>query len=364
MTSIALDFSIAGTSALVGRTISVDAWAEEMQVPNRKTGGVLTGDDIRKILGLERKSWDPELFRDMGCIVEVARAALRAADLAPEQVDLFIIATSTPYEVQLDADAFRLMRALRIPDHVAPVRLGAGCGGMARVMSLAAHSRAHNVLVVTYEISSLYMKSPVYVRNQQHPLSEKLWMSPALFSDGAAAVVLRREPEARGCLVYSRDSLSFGDGPGFVDPLVHYPGGGGLCAPGLPGSDELACYGMAGEETKQYYGKGMLLNHEALESVRPDYLHAVARVYPHQASPRLVEGFIDTLSRRAGVPRDKFGTNVYAYGNLVVPSTLTMLHEDLQAGRVHGGQEVCFTVVGAGPERGAFIVPLAGAGSA
>jgi 3-oxoacyl-[acyl-carrier-protein] synthase-3 len=360
MTTQHLDLAITGSSSLVGRVVGIDAWAEEMRIPNRKVrGAFLTGDDVRKILGLERKSWDPELFRDFERVVDVAREALAAASLAPADVEMLVVATSTPYEVQLDADAFRLMQRLGIPDAVPPIQLGAGCGGMARVMSIAARAAARTILVVTYEISSLYMKSPVYLHNERHPHRDKLWMSPALFSDGAAAVVLRREPGAGGCLVYSRDALAFGDAPGFTDRLVHYPGGGGLAAPGLPGSDELACYGMAGEETKRYYEKGMMLNHEALARARPRYLHEVARVYPHQSSPRLVDGFIDALSSRAGVPRDKFGANVHDYGNLVIPSTPTMLHHDLRDGRVRAGDEVCFTVVGAGPERGAFIVPLA-----
>ena len=52
--------------------------------------------------------------------------------------------------------------------------------------------------------------------------------------------------------------------------------------------------------------QGMMLNHKNLSHHRPDYLQETRRIYTHQASPRLV-----------------------------------------------------FTVVGAGPERGAFILPLA-----
>lgn len=353
------DLTIAGTSALVGRTISIDEWAARMRIPNRKVSGTfLTGDDVRRILGLEQKAWDPELFRDFERIVEVAREALFAADLTPDRVDMVILATSTPYEVQLDADAFRLLRRLRVRDDVEAIQLGAGCGGLARVMSIAARSSVRDILVVTYEISSLYMTSRVYVENERHPLRDKLWMSPALFSDGAAAMVLRRDGDSTGCFVYSRDAVAFGDGPGFEDPLVHYPGGCGLHPPGVEGSDELACYGMAGEMTEQYYARGMMLNHAALARARPRYLDEVARVYPHQASPKLVNRFIDSLVASTGVDRDRFGSNVHEYGNLVVPSTPTMLHEDLETARVRRGDEVCFTVVGAGPERGAFILPI------
>jgi 3-oxoacyl-[acyl-carrier-protein] synthase-3 len=226
-------------------------------------------------------------------------------------------------------------------------------------MLLASQLHARRVLIVTYEISSLYMVSPVYRQNTTHPSKDTLWLSPAIFSDGAAAVVLCRDEKADGCAVYSRDSLSFGDGPGFEDRLVDYTGGGGLHPPGMPGSEELACYSMRGESVKRYYTQGMMLNHQDLVRHRPEYLHEAKRIYIHQASPRLVEGFIDEFSSRHGVDKEKFGTNTRVYGNLVIPSTIKMLYDDLATSAVNRGDRVCFSVVGAGPERGAFSVGIA-----
>ena len=36
-----------------------------------------------------------------------------------------------------------------------------------------------------------------------------------------------------------------------------------------------------------------------------------------------------------------------------------MLHDDLRNGTVKAGDTVCVSVVGAGPERGAFLMPIA-----
>src|SRR5262249_4649850 len=159
------------------------------------------------------------------------------------------------------------------------------------------------------EVSSLYMESEVYRNNADHPMAQVLWLSPAVFSDGAAAVVLRRDERAKSFVTYSRDSLSFGDAPGFEDPLIHYTGGGADCAPGTPGSESRACYAMAGEQTKAYYAKGMALNHKALLEQRPHYPDEVKRIYVHQSSPRLVEGLIEYLVTEGKVSRDKFVTN-------------------------------------------------------
>jgi 3-oxoacyl-[acyl-carrier-protein] synthase-3 len=355
-----LDYVITGVASLVGRQLTMDEWAARVPVPNRKVpGAFLTGNDIRRIVGVERKSWDPDLFRDFGTIVGVARQALETARTLPEQIDAVLLVSATPYHVQLDFDAFQLLRELRIPDHVAPQQLNAGCCGMARAMTVASQLGLDNILIVTHEVSSLYMESPVYRNNTDHPMGSTLWMSAALFSDGAGAVVIRRERRAKGFVIYSRDSQSFGDEPGFEDPLIHYPGGGGANPPGTPTSAALSAYGMSGEATKRYYQKGMTLNHEALLAHRPGYASEVKRIYMHQSSPRLVESMQDYLVSRCHVPAEKLVSHAREYGNLVTPSTVKLLHDDLMSGFVRSGDEVCVSVVGAGPERGAYLISIA-----
>jgi 3-oxoacyl-[acyl-carrier-protein] synthase-3 len=46
------------------------------------------------------------------------------------------------------------------------------------------------------------------------------------------------------------------------------------------------------------------------------------------------------------------------YGNLVTPSTLKLLFDDMGEGKIRAGDKVCFSVVGAGPERGGFITSI------
>ncbi|MEB7885387.1 3-oxoacyl-[acyl-carrier-protein] synthase III C-terminal domain-containing protein [Serratia fonticola] len=353
-------YKIAGLSTVIGNVLSMDEWAESFKIPNRKKPGrFLSGRDIQNIIGpVASKSWDPDFFRDFNRIVEVAREAMDAANLTAQDIDIVMVATSTPYEVQLDYDSFNLLRALEIPDHIPPLQLAAGCAGMARALSLAAKLNVKNILIVAYEVSSLYMVSPIYRYNTHHPLNGALWASPALFSDGAAAIVLRHSPSANGYSLYSRDSLSFGDEAGFDDPLIHYPGGGALNPPGIEQNEQLSCYAMAGDKTKRYYSKGMQLNHQGLAAHRQHYFHEVERIYTHQASPNMVEGFIKTCSEETGVEPSKFSTNVRKYGNLVIPSTLKMIHDDINAKKLKAGDEVAVMVVGAGPERGAFLLEL------
>src|SRR5260370_16969455 len=148
--------------------------------------------------------------------------------------------------------------------------------------------------------------------------------------------------------------MSLGEEGGFADPLIHYLGGGGIDGVGTRGGGDLSCYGMNGPEVKRYYSKGMMLNHAALETALPGYVDRVRRIYTHQASPALVDEF----ARLADLPSYKAPTNARQFGNLVSASTAKMLHDDLFRGDIADGDLICASVVGAGPERGAYVLPV------
>ena len=357
-----LPYVIESIASVVGEVISVDDWAARVRVPNRKLpGSLLTGDDVTRITGIEGKSWDPERFASFAPIVEVVREALARARTSAAEIDLVIIMTATPLFPQLGADGFELMRQLGFRDDVPPIQLQVGCAAMARAMQIVSASRAERPLIIAYELSSRYMESRVYFENATHPMRDVLWISSALFSDGAAAVVLRRDADASGLAMYSRDAHAFGSEPGFHDPLVEYTGGGAHRPPGTPGAEELAVFAMNGEATRRYYAHGMMLNHQALEAASPGYLQAVKRVYMHQASPRLVAHVRETLVREAGARLEQLPTNAHQIGNLVAPATLKLLSDDVDAGAIGAGDRLCFSVVGAGPERGGFLISMAAA---
>jgi 3-oxoacyl-[acyl-carrier-protein] synthase-3 len=357
-----LPYELIGVSSLIGRVIGIEEWAARARIPNRKAPGTLDGATIERLLGIEAKSWDPELFGRIETIAMVARQALRSARVSSREIDAVVVVTCSPYEILLDQDSFRLMRMLGVPDHVPPIQLGAGCAGLARAAAVAARLNVERALIITYSLPSCVTGDgrggvgEHYLQNTLHPLGPLLWASAGIFSDAAAALVLRRNPESEGLTIYCRDSQSFGeDEPGFIDPLIHYLGGGAHCPPDGARSAALSCYGMNGEAVKHYYTKGMMLNHRALLSERPDYVTDVRRIYTHQASPALVESF----AKLAGLSAEKAPSNARQYGNLVSPCTAKMLHDDLAAGRLAERDTICVSVVGAGPERGAFLLPVA-----
>jgi 3-oxoacyl-[acyl-carrier-protein] synthase-3 len=363
-----LAFEIVGVSSLVGRKITIGEWARQFKVPDRKQpGAFLSGKRIQEITGVENKSWDPELFRDFDAIVAVAKDAIASAQLSPRQIDAVMVITLTPYQLHFDQDSLDLLRELRIPDSVVPIQINSACAGMARAMTIASQLKAKHILMVTYHLMSLYSMDgtggliPHYVSNAIHPHGKFLWMTPAIFGDAAAAMVLRGTAKARGLTFYTRDALSFGDQPGLTDPMMYLPGGGASHPPGSPNSQELSCFAMTGDGTSKYYYKGMRLNHEYLASHRPSYLHEISRMYIHQGSPKLIKQFLDEFVETTGIDRELVKTNVSTvkdYGNFVSASTIKPLHDDIVSGVVKTNDEICISAVGAGPERGASILPI------
>ncbi|MGW3408158.1 3-oxoacyl-[acyl-carrier-protein] synthase III C-terminal domain-containing protein [Streptomyces sp. NPDC000888] len=354
-------YAVTGAHTTLGPVITMDAWAKLAQVPNRREpGSTLDGSFITRLLGIEGKSWGPDQFATPEAVAETARAALASARLDADDITAVVVVTCNPYQTLLDQDAFTLMRMLGIGDHVLPLQLGAGCAGLARAAALVAQLATERALVIAYSVPSRIsfdedgVMLPAYRDNAVHPYGRNLWASPALFSDAAAAMVLERDEDIDGLVLYSRDSQSFGDEPGVDDPLIHFLGGGTERPGGAPGSAELACFGMNAPEIGRYYSGGMMLNHQALEAARPGYLDQVHRVYTHQANPRLVEEF----SRETGLTAEQAPSNVRQLGNTVSPSTLALLHADQVNGNLTYGDRACFSVVGSGPERGAFITPI------
>ena len=354
-----INLAITGVSSFVADPISIDEWADMYKVPDRTMEGkFLDGKMVEKILGIKSKSWAPDVFKDPQIVIDTTREAMQRAGVAAEDIDAAIIVTCSPFMVQLDQDAFMLYKDLGLRDHVVPVLLGAGCAGFARAMALASQMTAKKILLISYSLSSLYTQTDVYKNNHTHPYGKSLWMSAALFSDGVSAVVLEKKDEPTGYSFYSRDSLNFGEEGGFDDPLIHYTGSGAWSPPGTQDCEALSCFAMAGPRIKEYYIKGMTLNHQQMTALQPDYLESVKKIYTHQASPILTNTFLDTLIKEHGIKRDKVGINVVKYGNLVSTSTIKLLDDDMKAGVLEPGDKVCISVVGAGPERGAFIIPV------
>ncbi len=128
-----------------------------------------------------------------------ARDAVAAAGLAIRDIDAVVVNTITGIAVpSLDARLFNRVE-FRADAERLPI-FGFGCGGgvagMSRAARLARSMPGANVLFMTVDLCSLCLRI-------DDP-SIEMFVSAALFGDGAVAVVLRREPEGAEALSAGR----------------------------------------------------------------------------------------------------------------------------------------------------------------
>jgi 3-oxoacyl-[acyl-carrier-protein] synthase-3 len=251
------------------------------------------------------------------------RAHLRAADL-----DLIIVATSTPD--YLCPSAASILQDRLGAKKAAAFDLVAGCSGF--VYGLVTGSQFirsglyERVLVVAAETLSMGVD----------------WTDRetcVLFGDGAGAVVLQVSASPTGIL-----ASELGSQGSDWDALV-CPGGGSA----RPFSQEVL-------DKREHYlrmdGRRVFkfATHIMSESVRRVVSQSgvawddIALVIPHQANARI----IDLGARRMGLPPEKVMVNLDRYGNTSAASIVLALCEAVEAGRVQPEDHLVLVGFGAG----------------
>jgi 3-oxoacyl-[acyl-carrier-protein] synthase-3 len=267
---------------------------------------------------------------------EAGRRALADAGVAPEEIDLVIIATATP-DMLFPATACMVQSALGLKN-ACGFDVSAACSGFVYSLSVAnalIGSGAHRrVLVIGAETLSKIID----------------WTDRntcVLFGDGAGAAVLGEVPAGKGI----QSVLLASDGT--LSHLLEMPGGGSR----LPISQEvldkrLHYVKMSGNNVFKYAVKAMgsialaALDRAGVDGADLDLL------VPHQANARIIEA----VAERVGVPMSKVFMNVDRYGNTSAASVPIALDEARRAGRVGDGSLVEMVVFGGGFTWGAAVI--------
>lgn len=294
-----------------------DAWIRER-----------TGIRERRIAARE------EATSDLG--LRAAREALQEAGVAPEEVDLIIVATATP-DMLFPATACIIQNGLGAA-RAAAFDLAAGCSGFLYGLAVAAQFIANgtyrNVLVVGAEAMSRIVN----------------WedrTTCVLFGDGAGAALLQPVAPPRGILsVYLRADGSGGE-------LLKLPAGGAR----LPASPETVRAGlhyvhMNGREVFKFAVRSM--EEAALEALKRAGITPgeLGCFIPHQANIRI----IDAVAKRLNLPPEKVFVNVERYGNTSAASIPIALYEAVKSGKVKPGEAVLLVAFGAGLTWGGIVL--------
>ncbi len=276
-----------------------------------------------------RLAADHETASTMG--LEAARQALAQAEIDPADLDLVIVATTTP-------DGLFPAVACLLQDGLGAKRAGAFDINAACVGFLSAVATGSQFIASGVHRRVLVVGSDVLSRI----IDWEDRSTCVLFGDGAGAVVL--EASERG------GPLSF---------VLHSDGGGAstLYAPGPcgpPGSAQPGRYlvEMDGRQIFKFAVNAMeSVTREAVQAAGLE-LDDIDLVVPHQANLRI----ISATTKALGLPADRAFVNIDRYGNTSSASIPIALQEACAQGRLHDGDRIVLVSFGGGLVWGGMVV--------
>lgn len=266
---------------------------------------------------------------DLGA--EAARRALESAQLSPQDIDLIIVATSTP-DMVFPSTACILQNKLGANGCPA-FDVQAVCSGFVYALSVAdaliQTGSARNALVVGAEVFSRI-------------LDFKDRTTCVLFGDGAGAVVLQASEQ-----------------PGILASDLHADGRhvNILCTPG-----HVAGGGVLGDPLLKMDGQAVFkLAVGVLEEAARAVLAKAGRqeseidwLIPHQANIRIMQ----STAKKLKLPMEKVIVTVDQHGNTSAASIPLALDDAVRSGKVKPGDLVMLEGVGGGFTWGAVLLTL------
>ncbi len=264
---------------------------------------------------------------DLAC--EASKAALKSAGRLPQDLDLIIVATTTP-DMPMPSTACMLQAKLGASG-AAAFDVSAACSGFLYALAVAngmIRSGSHKcVLVVGAEVLSRFMD----------------WQDRTtcvLFGDGAGAVLLEAS-DNESCGILSVKLHADGN----LWEMLHIPGGGAT-KPMSPVviEDKLNFIKMKGNEIFKVAVR--TLESLVLDSLKENDLKAsdIALLIPHQANIRII---LATASR-LGLSMDRVMLNLERVGNTSAASIPIAMDEAANQGRISKGDYILLEAFGAG----------------
>ena len=312
---------------------------------------ILTNDDIAKMVdtndewirdrtGIRERHIAREDQSTSTLAVEAAIKALQVANLAPTDLDLIIVTSSSPEYI------FPATACL-VQDQIGATKAGAfdllaACSGFIYAVNMAAQSirsgSIKNALVIGSETLSRFV-------------NWKDRNTCSLFGDGAGAFVLQASDQPGGVL----SAVMHSDGSG-ADSLTLLGGGARHPATELTVHEGKHFVQMDGKAVFRFATRVMgAATKEALELAGLTTAD-VDWVIPHQANFRIIE----TAAKYLKMPMDKFVVNVDRYGNTSTASIPIAAVEAVEKGQLKAGHKIVFVGFGAGLTWGALAAEWTG----
>ncbi len=277
---------------------------------------------------------DGELTSDLA--YQAAMRALEHAEMTADEIDLLIVATTTP-DRTFPATATRVQSMLNMKNG-ASFDVQAVCSGFVYGLSVADNfvraGQAKTVLLIGAETFSRLLD----------------WEDRStcvLFGDGAGAVVVKADPEGSGGQgANARGILSTHlHSNGNHDDLLYVDGG--------PSSTQTTGHvRMIGKDVFRHAVINLAsVVDEALEANGLS-LNDLDWLVPHQANKRI----LDSTARNLGLTEDRVVVTVDRHANTSAASIPLALDEAVKDGRIQAGQLILLEAMGGGLTWGAGLV--------
>ena len=303
---------------------------------------IVTNDELAKRLdtsdawiqertGIKQRHIAEESQASSDLALEASRRALDAAGMTAADIDLIIVATSTP-DFIFPSTACLLQAKLGVKG-CAAFDVQAVCSGfvyaLATADSMIKNQLAKKALIVGAEVFSRILD----------------WNDRAtavLFGDGAGAVV-----------------LAAGEQPGVHASVLHADGSqvgilsvpGNVCGGKIVGSPFLQ---MHGKEVFKLAVKVLDESAREVAAAAGMKLEEIDWLIPHQANVRILEA----TAKRMGLPRERLVVTVDHHANTSAASVPLALDEFVRAGKIRTGHKVMLQGVGGGFTWGASLVTM------
>jgi len=321
------------STARYARIAGTGSYLPEQRVSNQDLvvrlakQGLETSDEwIQTRSGISARHFAAEHELTSDLAVKAAQTALQAASCDVSEIDLIILATSTPDHLGgFPSTACVIQDKLGAKHGCAAFDVQAVCAGFSYALSIAdafIRAGAHQkILVIGAEVFSRI-------------LDFKDRTTCVLFGDGAGAVVLEAS-----------------DQPGILASALHADGSqrGRASCGGIEGSpfltmDGQAVFKLAVKVLEQVANE--VLEKAGMSADQIDWL------VPHQANIRIMEG----TARKMGMSMDKVIVTVAEHGNTSAASIPLALDTGIRLGHIKRGQYALLEGVGGGFAWGAVIL--------
>ncbi|MCH8475789.1 MAG: beta-ketoacyl-ACP synthase 3 [Opitutales bacterium] len=289
----------------------------------------MTEDEIVRITGIKTRYYAKEGQSARDLAAKASHHALKMAGMAPEELDGIILATILP-DQPVPSAASDLARHLGAAKALT-FDLNAACSGWLYALEVGRTfikgGTARNLLVVTAELLSRIT-------------NPKDHATAFLFGDGAGAAILTAEEGG-----HRLDRMKLSGDANFYEAIQREGGGARMPFPkkgdvnhenfylSMDGpvvfKQAVRAFGDIIEETMKRHG------------LSPE---EVSWIVPHQANERILRA----VSKRVGIPYERFVVTIGKYGNTSAASVSMALGWAAEEGIFETGDHIIFCSVGAG----------------